>query len=114
MERRQARSSRALTVNNDLGLGMILDRVSHSMHWKDTAIFVLEDDARDGPDHVDCHRSPAFVISAYTKRNYVDHATYTTVSMLRTIGLIFGLPPMTQFDANGLLPVPPHPKRTLV
>ncbi|MCD6570770.1 MAG: bifunctional YncE family protein/alkaline phosphatase family protein [Deltaproteobacteria bacterium] len=96
------RSPKAMTAGNDLALGMIVDGVSKSSHWKDTAIFVVEDDAQDGPDHIDCHRTPAFVISAYTKRSYIDHTMYTTMSMLRTMELILGLPPMTQFDANAL------------
>jgi YVTN family beta-propeller protein len=91
-------SPRSMMANNDLGLGMIVEGVSHSKYWNETAIFVVEDDAQDGPDHVDCHRSPAFVISPYVKRQYVDHTMYTMMSMLRTIELILGLPPMTQFD----------------
>jgi YVTN family beta-propeller protein len=94
------RTPKSYVANNDLGLGMIVDGVSHSKNWNDTAIFVLEDDAQDGPDHVDCHRIPALVISPYTRRHFVDHAMYNTVSMLRTIELILGMPPMTQFDAN--------------
>ena len=67
--------------------------------WKETAIFVLEDDAQDGPDHVDAHRSPALVVSPYTKRRHVDSNMYSTSSMLRTMELILGLKPMTPFDA---------------
>jgi hypothetical protein len=94
------RTPRSYVANNDLGVGLLVDGVSHSKNWQDTAIFVLEDDAQAGPDHVDCHRIPALVISPYTRRHFVDHAMYNTVSMLRTIELILGMTPMTQFDAN--------------
>src|SRR5262249_45140195 len=67
--------------------------------WNDTAIFVVEDDAQNGSDHVDAHRTVALVISPYTKRNYVDSTMYSTSSMLRTMELILGLKPMSQFDA---------------
>ena len=94
------RTPSSYVANNDLGLGLLVEGVSKSIHWKDTAIFVLEDDAQAGPDHVDCHRIPALVISPYTRRHYVDHAVYNSVSMLRTVELILGMPPMTQFDAD--------------
>ncbi len=90
---------RSMVADNDQGLGMVVEAVSKSKFWKDTAIFVLEDDAQNGPDHVDANRSPALVISAYTKRNYVDSTMYSTRSTLRTIELILGLKPMSQFDA---------------
>jgi YVTN family beta-propeller protein len=90
---------RAYLADNDQGLGMLVDAVSHSKFWPQTAIFVLEDDAQNGPDHVDAHRSPAFVISPYTRRGAVDSTMYSTSSMLRTMELILGLQPMTQFDA---------------
>jgi len=90
---------RALAADNDYALGRIVEAVSRSPVWKQTVIFVLEDDAQNGPDHVDSHRSPAFVISAYTKRGFVDSTHYTTVSMLRTIELFLGMRPLTQFDA---------------
>ncbi len=86
-------------ADNDYALGMIVEAVSHSRFWATTAIFVLEDDAQNGPDHVDSHRSPAFVISAYSKRHAVDSSMYNTTSVLRTIELVLGLNPMTQFDA---------------
>ena len=86
-------------ADNDLALGMIVEAVSKSKFWGATAIFVLEDDAQNGPDHVDSHRSPAFVISPYTRRGIVDSTLYNTTSMLRTIELILGLRPMTHFDA---------------
>jgi hypothetical protein len=87
-------------ADNDYALGMIVEGVSHSSLWPKTAIFVLEDDAQNGPDHVDSHRSPAFVISPYVRRHAVDSSMYNTTSVLRTIELIVGLNPMTQFDAS--------------
>jgi hypothetical protein len=92
----------AMVANNDLAFGQIVEAVSHSKFWEDTAIFVLEDDAQNGPDHVDAHRMPAFVISAYTKRKAIDSNLYSTTSMLRTMELILGLQPMSQFDAAAL------------
>ncbi|PYT22940.1 MAG: hypothetical protein DMG57_33595 [Acidobacteria bacterium] len=89
----------ASVADNDYALGMIVEAISHSRFWPNLAIFVLEDDAQNGPDHVDSHRSPAFVISPYVKRRAVDSSMYNTTSMLRTIELILGLNPMTQFDA---------------
>ncbi|HLI93196.1 MAG TPA: alkaline phosphatase family protein, partial [Puia sp.] len=86
-------------ADNDLALGRLVDHISHSPIWPETAIFVLEDDAQDGPDHVDAHRSPAYVISPYIKRHSVDHTMYSTTSILRTMELILGLPPMSQYDA---------------
>jgi len=86
-------------ADNDYALGMIVEAMSRSKFWKSTAIFVLEDDAQNGPDHIDSHRSPAFVISPYTHTGAVDGTMYNTTSMLRTIELILGLRPMTQFDA---------------
>jgi YVTN family beta-propeller protein len=89
----------AAVASNDYGLGMIVERVSHSRYWPDTAIFVIEDDAQNGPDHVDARRTVGLVISPYTKNGYVDSTFYTTSSMLRTIELLLGLPPMSQYDA---------------
>jgi DNA-binding beta-propeller fold protein YncE len=86
-------------ADNDLALGMIVDALSKSKFWPGIAIFVLEDDAQNGPDHVDSHRSPAYVISPYTRRGIIDSTMYNTTSMLRTIELIVGLRPMTHFDA---------------
>jgi hypothetical protein len=86
-------------ADNDRGLGLLVEAVSRSKFWPETAIFVLEDDAQDGPDHVDAHRSIAFVISPYTRRGAVDSTMYSTSSMLRTMELILGLQPMSQFDA---------------
>jgi hypothetical protein len=89
----------AMVADNDLALGLLVEAVTHSKFWKETAIFVIEDDTQNGPDHVDAHRSPAYVISPYTKRGAVDSTLYSTTSMLRTMELILGLKPMSQFDA---------------
>lgn len=89
----------AMVADNDLALGRIIEAISHSRFWPTTAVFVLEDDAQNGSDHVDAHRSPALVISPYTKRHYVDSSMYSTSSMLRTMELILGLRPMSQYDA---------------
>lgn len=90
----------AMVAINDLALGMIVDAVSHSSFWDSTAIFVTEDDAQDGPDHVDDHRSVGLVISPYVKAGFIDHTPYTMTSMVRTMELILGLPPMTQYDRD--------------
>jgi DNA-binding beta-propeller fold protein YncE len=87
-------------ADNDYALGMLVEAVSRSRFWSSTAIFVLEDDAQNGPDHVDSHRSPAFLISPYVKHGFVDGSMYNTTSMLRTMELILGLNPMTHFDAG--------------
>ena len=89
----------ACVADNDLAVGMLVEHISKSSIWAQSAIFILEDDAQNGPDHVDAHRSIAFVVSPYTKRNYLDHTVYSTSGMLRTIELILGLPPMSQYDA---------------
>jgi sugar lactone lactonase YvrE len=90
---------RAYLADNDLALGLLVEAVSKSKFWKTTAIFVVEDDAQNGPDHVDAHRTVALVVSPYTKRRHVDSTMYSTSSMLRTMELILGLAPMSQFDA---------------
>ncbi len=90
----------AYVADNDYALGRLVDTVSHSRYWKSTAIFVVEDDAQNGPDHVDAHRTIAQVISPYTRTGRVDSTFYSTVSMLRTIELLVGIGPMTQFDAE--------------
>jgi len=90
----------ALVADNDYALGQIVEGISKSRFWPRTAIFVLEDDAQNGPDHVDAHRSPAFVISPYVRRGTIDSTMYNTTSMLRTMELILGLGPMTHFDAG--------------
>ncbi len=89
-------------ADNDLALGQIVEAVSRSRFWASSAIFVLEDDAQNGPDHVDSHRSPAFVISPYTRRGFLDSTMYTTTSFLRTIELILGLDPLTQYDSRAV------------
>lgn len=90
---------RANVGENDLALGKIVDAVSHSRFWPETAIFVIEDDAQNGADHVDAHRTVGLVISPYIRKG-VDSTMYTTASFVRTMELILGLPPMTQFDRN--------------
>ncbi len=89
----------AMVADNDLALGRVVEAISHSRFWKETAIFVLEDDAQNGSDHVDAHRSVALVISPYSQMGKVDSTMYSTSSMLRTMELILGLRPMSQFDA---------------
>ena len=93
----------ASVADNDLALGRVIDAVSHSPYWDDTAIFILEDDAQNGADHVDAHRSIAFVVSKYspgtTAQPYVEHRFYTTVNMIHTMEMLLGLPPMNQNDA---------------
>ena len=89
----------AMVADNDLALGQLVEAVSKSKFWKDTAIFVVEDDAQNGSDHVDAHRTVALAISPYCKRRAVDSSMYSTSSMLRTMELILGLKPMSQFDA---------------
>jgi hypothetical protein len=84
---------------NDLALGRVVDRVSHSKFWPQTAIFVVEDDAQNGADHVDAHRTVALVASPYARHGGKDSTMYSTTSMLRTIELILGLEPLSQFDA---------------
>lgn len=89
----------ACVASNDLALGRLVEAVSNSKYWKETAIFVIEDDAQNGPDHVDAHRTVGLVISPYTKRKFVDSTQYSTVSMIRTQELILGLSPLSQYDA---------------
>jgi YVTN family beta-propeller protein len=89
----------ACVASNDLALGRLVDAISHSRYWPETAIFVIEDDAQDGPDHVDSHRTVGLVISPYTRRHFVDSTQYSTASLLRTMELILGLPPLSQYDA---------------
>lgn len=97
--RKGAYSPYAAVADNDLAVGQLVDYISHSKIWKESAIFILEDDAQNGPDHIDAHRSTAYVISPYIKRNTVNHNMYSTSGMLRTMELILGLPPMSQYDA---------------
>jgi hypothetical protein len=89
----------AHVADNDLAVGQFVDYISKSPIWKESAIFILEDDAQNGPDHVDAHRSHAYLISPYVKRKSVDHTMYSTTGMIRTIELILGMKPMTQYDA---------------
>ncbi len=89
----------ACVADNDLAVGMLVEHLSKSSIWPETAIFVVEDDAQNGPDHVDAHRSNVLVVSPYVKRKSIDHSMYSTSGMLRTMELILGLPPMTQYDA---------------
>jgi YVTN family beta-propeller protein len=91
---------RAFLADNDLAFGRLVEAVSRSKFWPKTAIFVLEDDAQDGPDHIDAHRSIAYVISPYTAKGRRDSTMYSTSSMLRTMELILGLKPMSEFDAK--------------
>ena len=92
----------AQVADNDLAVGMFLEYLSNSPVWKESVVFILEDDAQNGPDHVDAHRSPAYIAGPFVKRNFVDHTAYTTSGILRTIELILGIPPMSQYDAAAL------------
>jgi YVTN family beta-propeller protein len=87
-------------ADNDYALGLLVQEVSSSPYWNDTAIFVLEDDAQNGPDHVDAHRSPALVISAYNRPGALIHQYHSTVSLIRTMELLLGISPMNQLDAS--------------
>ena len=91
-------------ADNDLAIGRLVEAVSHSAYWDDTAIFILEDDAQNGADHVDAHRSLALVISKYAPHGadggaFVDSRFYSTVSVVRTMETLLGLPPMNNNDA---------------
>jgi YVTN family beta-propeller protein len=94
-----APTPQACVASNDLALGRLVEAVSKSKFWPEMAIFVIEDDAQNGPDHVDAHRTVGFVISPYVRRGHLDSTQYSTASMLRTMELILGLPPLSQFDA---------------
>ncbi len=89
---------RAMVAQNDLALGRMVEAVTHSKFWPETALFIVEDDAQNGPDHVDAHRTEALVISPYVRHGFVDSTAYTTCSMLATMEHLLGLPPMSQFD----------------
>jgi YVTN family beta-propeller protein len=89
-----------MVAENDFALGLLVEAVSSSPYWKDTAIFVVEDDAQDGPDHVDAHRSVALVISAYNRPGALVHEFHSTVSLIRTMELLLGMEPMNQLDAT--------------
>jgi hypothetical protein len=95
---------KSLVADNDLAIGRMVEAVSHSAYWDDTAIFILEDDAQNGADHVDAHRSLSLVISKYAPRAdsggaFVDSRFYSTVSVVRTMETLLGLPPMNNNDA---------------
>ena len=90
----------AEVADNDLAVGMFIDYLSHTPIWNESVVFILEDDAQNGPDHVDAHRSTAYVAGGLVKRHFVDHTMYSTTSVLRTIELILGIPPMSQYDAS--------------
>lgn len=92
----------AAMADNDLAVGLLVDHISHSPIWKESLIIVLEDDAQNGSDHVDAHRSPILVVSPYTKRNEIISTMYSTSGALRTMELVLGLPPMSQYDAAAL------------
>ncbi len=92
----------AAVADNDLAVGRIIEHLSKSSIWATSVVFILEDDAQAGPDHVDAHRSPAYIVGPYVKRNSVIHTMYSTSGMLRTMELILGLPPMSQYDAAAL------------
>ena len=89
-----------LVADNDYAVGLLVEAVSNSVYWKDTAIVMVEDDAQDGPDHVDAHRSVALVISAYNRPGALIHEFHSTVSLIRTIEMLLGIPPMNQLDAT--------------
>jgi YVTN family beta-propeller protein len=90
---------RSMVADNDLALGQIVERLSQSPAWASLAVFVLEDDAQNGPDHVDAHRSVLLVASPFAKSGVVDSTFYTTASVVRSIGVLLGLPPLSQYDA---------------
>jgi DNA-binding beta-propeller fold protein YncE len=105
----------ASVADNDLAVGRAVDSVSHSAYWDDTAFLILEDDAQDGPDHVDSHRSIALVISKYSPRptthegmthSFVDHNFYTTINVVRTIEALLGVPPMNSNDSRAAVMAP--------
>ncbi|MBO9561665.1 MAG: bifunctional YncE family protein/alkaline phosphatase family protein [Niastella sp.] len=89
----------AHVADNDLAVGLFVEYLSKSPIWKESVVFIVEDDAQNGPDHVDAHRTTAYVAGPFVKRKFVDHTMYSTSSMLRTMELILGLPPMSQYDA---------------
>jgi phospholipase C len=90
----------AMVADNDLALGRVVEAVSHSPQWKDTAIIVMQDDAQGALDHIDGHRTVMMVISPYTRRGYVDSNFYTQISVIRTITAMLGTKPLTRFDAT--------------
>ena len=121
-----AASPQAHVADNDYAVGQLVDAVSKSSIWDSTAIFVIEDDAQDGPDHVDAHRSTCYVISPYIKQNSVDHTFYNTDSVLKTMEVLLGLPPISKpttstsgrtfasrcCSSNAVTPLAPYPRST--
>jgi DNA-binding beta-propeller fold protein YncE len=91
---------RAMVADNDLAMGRVVERLSRSSFWRSMALFAIEDDAQNGPDHVDAHRSVLLVASPYARRGAVDSTFYTTSSVLRSIGALLDLPPLSQYDAG--------------
>lgn len=91
---------KAHVADNDLACGMFVEYLSQSPIWNESLVIILEDDAQNGPDHVDAHRSTTYLAGGFVKQGYVDHTMYSTSSALRTIELILGLPPMSQYDAS--------------
>ena len=91
-----------MVADNDYAVGRLVEAISSSVYWKDTAIFIVEDDAQSGPDHVDSHRSVGLAISAYNKPGALIHKFHNTVSMIRTIELLLGIAPMNQLDASAI------------
>ena len=89
----------AHVADNDLAVGMFVQTLAESPIWNESVVFIVEDDAQNRADHVDAHRSTAYLAGGYIKRNFVDHTFYTTASMLKTLELILGMEPMTQYDA---------------
>ncbi|MFN5357837.1 MAG: beta-propeller fold lactonase family protein [Bacteroidota bacterium] len=89
----------AHVADNDWAVGLFIEHLSKSPIWEQSVVFIVEDDAQNGPDHVDAHRTTAYVAGGYVKRGYIDHTPYSTSSMVRTIELILGMAPMSQYDA---------------
>ncbi len=90
---------KAHVADNDLAVGLFVEHLSHSPVWNESLVIIVEDDAQNGPDHVDAHRTTAYIAGGFVKQGFVDHTMYSTSSALRTIELILGLPPMSQYDA---------------
>ena len=89
-------------ADNDYAVGLMVEALSNSVYWKDTAIVMVEDDAQDGPDHVDAHRSVALFVSAYNRPGQLVHEFHSTVSLIRTIEMLLGMSPMNQLDATAI------------
>lgn len=92
----------AHVADNDLAVGLFVEALANSPIWNESVVFILEDDAQNGADHVDAHRSPVYIAGGFVKRGYIDHTPYSTASVLRTMELILGMEPMTQYDAAAL------------